>query len=145
MAGSKPTFHTKLECVWTDSSISQHLDDDDDLLCYWVAYTLHRLFISKKPGSSMDRSGAGDGESKSGNRESMMESWSGRWGLGSGYSGVLLSSSTGGGSASTGSGWAGWRVPRLASRRWIARELEMTKPSFWMAYSLGVGAVCEWP
>jgi hypothetical protein len=43
-------------------------------------------------------------------------------------------------------GFAGWRVPCLASRRCMARALfEMTSPIFCSAYSQGVGAVWEWP
>jgi hypothetical protein len=40
---------------------------------------------------------------------------------------------------------AAWRVPRLASWRWIARAVVMTSPHFWRVYSLGLGAVWEWP
>jgi hypothetical protein len=42
-------------------------------------------------------------------------------------------------------GFAGWRVPCLASRRCMARAFEMTSPIFCSAYSQGVGAVWEWP
>eukprot|EP00956_Cyclotella_meneghiniana_P039565 scaffold174189_cov37-Cyclotella_meneghiniana.AAC.2 len=85
-------------------------------------------------------------DSESGNRDSSSVSWAGTRLLGSGYSGesTVLS---GGGSSRKSSGGTGWRVPRLASRRWmLARAFEMTRPSCWSwrAYSLGVGAVSRW-